>query len=81
VSTLIDHFRHQTKPRDYSWVPLPPTFAQVEPYQSFWTFEKERWTKIPEINGVNATRNGGGQSARFFHSNQRLLKIGFDEPS
>lgn len=77
--TLIDHFRRHTKPRDY-WVSLPPTYAQVQPYQAFWTLEKERWIKIPECNGVNATRSGGGQSTRLFPSNQPLLKIGFDEP-
>ena len=44
-------------------------FADVDLYQAFWV-DGERWVKIPESSGVNATRQGGGKSTHSFADDQ-----------
>lgn len=78
--TLADHFRRQSRP-NYSWKSAPLIFADVKPYRAFWVEidgQVERWLKIPESAGVNATRSGGGKSTRFFFGNQVIVRVGFD---
>jgi hypothetical protein len=53
-------------------------FRDVKPYCAF-VVDGVRWIKIPFINGVNATKSGGGQSTTCFSEDQLVGEVQWEK--